>query len=60
MDEIKFTSAQYCKNERGDTVGIKVVVDGKTIGVPIHVGNRHYDEIQKQLAAGTLTVADAD
>ena len=60
MDEIKFTSAQYCKNENDDVVGIKAVVNGKTIGVPIYVGNRHYDEIMRQVAAGTLTVADAD
>jgi hypothetical protein len=28
--------------------------------VPLEVGNRHYDEIMKQVAAGDLTIADAD
>ena len=60
MNKIEFTSAQYCKNENDDVVGIKAVVNGKTIGVPIYVGNRHYDELMRQVAAGELTIAEAD
>ena len=60
MDETHFTSAQYSKNENNDIVGIKVVVDGETLGVPIDPANRHYAEILRQVAAGDLTIADAD
>jgi len=28
--------------------------------IPKVAGNRHYDEIMKQVAAGDLTIADAD
>ena len=35
-------------------------IDGQTLTVPAQVGNRHYDEIMRQVAAGTLTIADAD
>ena len=35
-------------------------IDGQTLTVPAQIGNRHYDEIMRQVAAGTLTIADAD
>jgi len=31
-----------------------------TMNVPLAPGNRHYDEIMRQVADGTLTIADAD
>ena len=43
-----------------ENVGIIATIDGDEIGVPLDPGNRHYDEIQRQVAAGTLTIADAD
>jgi hypothetical protein len=39
---------------------IKIVVDGVTMHVPLEVGNRHYAEILRQVADGTLTIQDAD
>lgn len=39
---------------------IHCVIDGTESNVPLAPGNRHYDEIQRQVAAGTLTIADAD
>ena len=57
---MNISSAQYAKDHRGDQHAIVVVVDGVTMHVPLEVGNRHYDEIMKQVAAGTLTIADAD
>ena len=39
---------------------IVAVIDGKTVGVPICKGNIEYDEIMRQVAAGELTIADAD
>ena len=43
-----------------ENVGITVTVDGETIGVPLSAGNRHYDEIMRQVEAGTLTIQEAD
>jgi len=56
-------SAQYLQSSiTGETVnsGIKVVTDSETLFVPILEGNRHYDEIMRQVEAGELTIADAD
>ena len=51
------TSAQYTTEEK--TV-IKATIDGTEMFVPLDPNNRHYDEIQKQLKAGTLTIKEAD
>ncbi len=34
--------------------------DGTATSVPNRPGNADYDEIMRQVAAGTLTIADAD
>ena len=59
MNEINITSAQYTAID-GVNMSIKVVIDGTTLYVPLSPGNRHYDEIMKQVAAGDLTILDAD
>jgi len=59
MDEINITSAQYVAFESENT-NIKATIDGEEIHVPLAPGNRHYDEIMRQVAAGHLTIADAD
>jgi hypothetical protein len=61
MNEINITSAQYLQSGMtGENSGIKVVIDDQILFVPLDPANRHYAEIQKQVAAGTLTIADAD
>jgi len=42
------------------SVSIIATIDGIQCVVPESAGNRHYDEIMRQVAAGTLTIADAD
>ena len=70
MNEIFFTSVKYQKDSFTDTnVSIKAVtkevnqegnvVDTEII-VPLVSGNRHYDEIMRQVDAGTLTIQAAD
>ncbi len=55
------TNAQYMTQTGiGGNVTIVATIDGEQISVPIQVGNRHYDEILRQVAAGDLTIADAD
>jgi hypothetical protein len=53
-------SAQYVTNVNDENCSVTATIDGETMSVPLAPGNRHYDEIMKQVAAGTLTIADAD
>ena len=57
QDTITFTSARYTSAQQDN---IEVVVSGETMIVPVALGNRHWDEMQRQIAAGELTIADAD
>tara|TARA_R100000951_G_scaffold96626_1_gene85950 strand:+ start:903 stop:1082 length:180 start_codon:yes stop_codon:yes gene_type:complete len=59
---MNITSAQYILNETKDGNGtvIKATIDGTEMQVPTDPANRHYAEILRQIAAGTLTIADAD
>ena len=59
MDEMNITSAQYCA-EDGVNGSINATIDGVEMSVPLWEGNRHYDEIMRQVAEGTLTIADAE
>ena len=60
MNEINITSAQYTLDPEGNNFGITAIINGITMGVPLDPANRHYAEIMRQVAAGTLTIADAD
>ncbi len=55
------TNAQYYLNHIDNSNdGIKTTIDGVEISVPLDPANRHYAEIMRQVAAGELTIADAD
>lgn len=58
-DEMNITSAQYVAWD-GVNDSITATIDGEEFSVPLVAGNRHYDEIMRQVEAGTLTIADAD
>lgn len=61
MDEMTITSAQYLPDPiNGGNSSIVAVIDGETMYVPLEAGNRHYDEIMRQVNAGTLTIQDAE
>jgi chorismate synthase len=60
MDEMNITAAQYLTNVDGDNDTIRATIDGTEMNVPVAPGNRHYDEIMRQVAAGTLTIQEAD
>jgi len=59
---MKIENAQYIKKtpDKDEIGSIQATIDGEQMGVPISEGNRHYDEIQRQLKAGTLTIKEAD
>ena len=56
---MNITSAQYIARE-GVSESIKVIIDEQEMSVPMQEGNRHYDEIMRQVEAGDLTIAAAD
>ena len=59
MNEMTITAAQYVQYNNVNTM-VKATIDGTEMFVPIETDNRHYDEIMRQVAAGTLTIEDAD
>tara|TARA_R110002167_G_scaffold116228_3_gene291211 strand:- start:825 stop:1007 length:183 start_codon:yes stop_codon:yes gene_type:complete len=60
MDNMNITSAQYSVDMDGNNSSVQATIDGQEMSVPLDEANRHYAEILKQVAAGTLTVQDAD
>ena len=56
---MNITSAQYIQSHGQNSI-IKATIDGRELFVPISEGNRHYDEIKRQVDAGTLTIEAAD
>jgi len=53
-------NAKYIRTE-GQTVdeAIEATIDGILMFVPLVRGNAQYDEIMRQVAAGTLTITPA-
>jgi len=61
MDNMNITSAQYNADFiTGNKSSINIIVDNKTLSVPLNPANRHYAEIMRQVEAGTLTIAEAE
>ena len=58
-NNMNITTAQYIADEDGNNSIIQATIDGQEMSVPLDPANRHYAEILKQVAAGTLTVLDA-
>ena len=56
------TNPQYTTDGIDNDVNsnVKVTIDGVEMFVPINTANRHYAEILKQVADGTITIAEAD
>jgi len=62
MNEMNITNAQYIAHPMdGTNSSIKATIDGVEMYVPINdAANKESAEIMRQVAAGTLTIADAD
>ena len=52
-------SAQYIASDEVNTA-VKATIDGQIMFVPLDPDNRHYAEILRQVADGTITIEDAD
>ena len=59
MDELNITKAKYISLFENN-VGITATIDGVDMTVPICEGNRHYDEIMRQVKADELTIEEAE
>ena len=53
-------NAKYNKNIADENCSVQATIDGRTMSVPMDTANRHYAEILKQVADGTITIAEAD
>ena len=60
ITSVQKVEIQKYVNETIRDVSFIATVDGQEIYVPVAPGNRHYDEIMRQVAAGELTIEDAD
>ena len=57
---MKIENAQYTKDADNKPYAIRVSIGDIIWSVPPIGGNRYYDEIMKQVKAGTLTIKEAD
>ena len=57
IENAKYQNADSLINEN---TSVLATIDGEVMSVPMDTGNRHYAEILKQVADGTITIADAD
>ena len=61
MNEMNITEAQYqVDSVSNEATNIKATIDGIEMSIPLAAGNRHYDEIMRQVEAGTLTIQEAE
>jgi len=59
MDNMNIVAAQYVIDEDAN-VSVRANIDGQEMWVPADPSNRHYAEILRQVANGTLVVAEAE
>ena len=60
---MEISNAKYHRNFMGETTNygcIEATINGQIWFVPINEKNSDYQEIMRQVDAGTLTIADAD
>ena len=60
MNEVTITNAVYVKDTNDTIQCVNAEIDGVLVSIPMDEGNRHYAEILRQVAAGELTIADAE
>ena len=59
MNNMTITNAKY-NSQHDENCSVTATIDGEVLSVPLDPENRHYAEIMRQVAAGELTIADAD
>tara|TARA_R100001460_G_C3478036_1_gene167958 strand:- start:3 stop:182 length:180 start_codon:yes stop_codon:yes gene_type:complete len=59
MNNMTITNAKY-NLQHDKNCSLTATIEGEVFSVPLDPANRHYAEILRQVAAGELTIADAD
>ena len=62
IETFTFTDVKYVRGQYDSQAGISFTCNGQeqmSVGNN-SVGNKHYDELMRQVDAGTLTIADAE
>ena len=59
IPQLTITDAQYVEY-MGAISSIVATIGGERMSIPLEEGNLEYDEIMRQVEAGTLTIADAE
>tara|TARA_B110000046_G_scaffold123745_1_gene130233 strand:- start:402 stop:578 length:177 start_codon:yes stop_codon:yes gene_type:complete len=58
---MNISNAKYLKDRRDNNVAVLCTINGQeSYQVPLDTANTHYAEILKQVADGTITIAEAD
>ena len=61
MNNMTITTAQYMSDPVSNEVSsIRATIDGQEMFVPLDPANRHYQEIMRQVEAGTLVIQAAE
>jgi hypothetical protein len=61
IETFVFSNVKYARGQYDSQESITFTIDGNNMSVANgSVGNRHYDDLMRQVNAGTLTIADAD
>lgn len=59
IESVNIASAKYITSNK-QNIAILATINSVVMSVPIEPANTEYAEILRQVAAGTLTIADAD
>ena len=60
INEMNIESVVYSVDMEGNNIGINATIDGIQMSVPLAGGNRHYQEIMRQVEAGELVIQEAE
>lgn len=61
IETFVFSNVKYARGQYDSQESITFTLDGNNMSVANgSVGNRHYDDLMRQVNAGTLTITDAD
>jgi len=61
IETFVFSNVKYVRGQYDSQESITFTIDGNNMSVANgSVGNRHYDDLMRQVDAGELTIAEAD
>jgi hypothetical protein len=60
IDNKVITNAKYIADSEGNNSVVSCTINGVGVSVPLDLGNADFAEIQRQVAAGELTIEEAD